>query len=44
MTSYTNARPGAGLLVMDLDLCMASGLVLVAGHSALCSELPVRHR
>jgi hypothetical protein len=25
MTSYTNARPGAGLLVVDLDLGTASG-------------------
>jgi hypothetical protein len=25
MTSYTNARPGAGLLVLDLDLGTASG-------------------
>ena len=27
MTSYTNARPGAGLLVVDLDLGTASGLL-----------------
>jgi len=27
MTSYTNARPGAGLLVVDLDLSTASGLI-----------------
>jgi len=27
MTSYTNAPPGAGLLVVDLDLGMASGLL-----------------
>jgi hypothetical protein len=27
MTSYTNARPGAGLLVVDLDLGAASGLL-----------------
>jgi hypothetical protein len=27
MTSYTNARPGAGLLVVDLDLATASGLL-----------------
>ena len=27
MTSYTNARPGAGLLVMDLNLGTASGLL-----------------
>ena len=26
ITSYTNARPGAGLLVVDLDLGTASGL------------------
>jgi hypothetical protein len=26
-TSYTNARPGAGLLVVDLDLGTASGLL-----------------
>jgi len=25
MTSYTNARPGAGLVVVDLDLGSASG-------------------
>jgi hypothetical protein len=29
MTSYTNARPGAGLLVVDLDLGTASGLARV---------------
>jgi len=29
---------------VDLDLGTASGLVRVAGHSALCSQLPVRHR
>jgi len=28
MTSYTNARPGTGLLVMDLDLGTASGLLV----------------
>jgi hypothetical protein len=27
MTSYTNARPGVGLLVVDLDLGTASGLL-----------------
>jgi len=27
MTSYTNARLGAGLLVVDLDLGTASGLI-----------------
>jgi len=27
MTCYTNARPGAGLLVVDLDLGTASGLL-----------------
>jgi hypothetical protein len=27
MTSYTNARPEAGLLVVDLDLSTASGLL-----------------
>ena len=27
MTSYTNAGPGAGLLVVDLDLGTASGLL-----------------
>jgi hypothetical protein len=27
ITSYTNARPGAGLLVVDLDLGTASGLL-----------------
>jgi len=27
MTSYTNARPGVGLLVLDLDLGTASGLL-----------------
>jgi hypothetical protein len=27
MTSYTNARPGAGLLVVDLNLGTASGLL-----------------
>jgi hypothetical protein len=27
MSSYTNARPGAGLLVVDLDLSPASGLL-----------------
>jgi len=27
MTSYTNARPGAGLLVVGLDLGEASGLL-----------------
>jgi len=27
LTSYTNARPGAGLLVVDLDLGAASGLL-----------------
>jgi len=27
MTSYTNARPGAGLLVVDFDLGTASGLL-----------------
>jgi hypothetical protein len=27
MTSYTNAPPGAGLLVVDLDLGKASGLL-----------------
>jgi hypothetical protein len=30
MTSYTNARPGAGLLVVDLDLGTASGLLASA--------------
>jgi len=28
MTSYTNARPGVGLLVVDLDLGTGSGLLL----------------
>jgi hypothetical protein len=27
MTSYTNARPGAGLLLVDLDLGTVSGLL-----------------
>jgi hypothetical protein len=27
MTSYTNARPGAGLLVVDINLGTASGLL-----------------
>jgi hypothetical protein len=27
MTSYTNARPGVGVLVVDLDLGTASGLL-----------------
>ena len=27
ITSYTNARPGAGLLVVDIDLGTASGLL-----------------
>jgi hypothetical protein len=27
ITSYTKARPGAGLLVVDLDLGTASGLL-----------------
>jgi hypothetical protein len=27
MTSYTNARPEAGLLVVDLELSTASGLL-----------------
>jgi hypothetical protein len=27
MTSYTNARPAAGLLAVDLDLGTASGLL-----------------
>jgi hypothetical protein len=27
MTSYTNARPGTGLVVVDLDLGTASGLL-----------------
>jgi hypothetical protein len=27
ITSYTNAHPGAGLLVVDLDLGTASGLL-----------------
>jgi hypothetical protein len=34
MTSYTNARPGAGLLVVDLDLGTASGLL-----ASLCYQL-----
>jgi hypothetical protein len=36
MTSYTNARPGAGLLVVDLDLGTASGLL--APPTLLCAQ------
>jgi hypothetical protein len=36
ITSYTNARPGAGLLVVDLDLGTASGLL-----TSRCSTSPM---
>jgi hypothetical protein len=42
MTSYTNARPGAGLLVVDLDLGTASGLLMLYPPE-LRASIPIVH-
>jgi hypothetical protein len=39
MTSYTKARPGAGLLVVDLNLGTASGLLASRCHLADVARL-----
>src|ERR1700683_3864976 len=39
ITSYTNARPGAGLLVVDLNLGTASGLLRSVFSPSMASFL-----
>src|SRR5215471_3926402 len=41
---YTNARPGAGLLVVDLDLGTASGLLRHGAAPRRCSALGIPAR
>ena len=44
MTSYTNTRPGAGLLVVDLNLGTASGLLAHGAVPRRCSALGIPAR